>query len=168
MLARLPQLHVRPIDRADRALLADAFERMSERSRYQRFLHPKPRLTEEELDFFTDIDHRAHEAVAAVDPRDGSLVGVARYATLGGDATTADLAFFVVDDWHGRGIATMLVRALLDRAEANGITSFIALTLSENAAARALLKRTGFRKVDSSHGVVEMRLELGAPLRLAA
>jgi RimJ/RimL family protein N-acetyltransferase len=161
-------LRIRPVTPGDRGRLADMFERLSRDSRYQRFLHPKHRLSDEELDFFTDVDHLYHEALAAVDPTDGSFVGVARYATIGGGTETADVAFEVVDEWQGRGIGTMLVRRLLERAAENGVTDFIALTLSENAPARALLKRMGFRTVDSSHGIVEMRREDCAGLELVA
>ena len=167
MQATSTLLRIRPVTREDRARLADMFERMSRASRYQRFLHPKPRLSDEELTFFTDVDHVRHEALAAVDPRDGSFVGVARYAMLG-DGSAADLAFEVVDDWQGLGVGTMLVRRLLARAEQNGIRDFIALTLSENAAARALLKRMGFRTVSSSHGITELRREECAAIELAA
>ena len=43
------------------------------------FLLPKCELTPRELTFVTDIDHLNHEAIAAVDQRDNSMVGVARY-----------------------------------------------------------------------------------------
>jgi RimJ/RimL family protein N-acetyltransferase len=170
MQAHPPHLVLTPVTRFDRERLADLFERLSPQSRYQRFLHPKPRLTEAELDYFTDIDHRMHDALAAVDPRDGSFVGVARYATLDDAGTEADLAFAVADEWHGQGVGTMLVGALLPRAEANGVERCIALTLSENTAARRLLANFGFRRVGSTHGVAELRLELqhATSLRLAA
>ena len=102
-----------PVTRFDRERLAGAFERMSRQSRYQRFLHPKPTLSDAELTYFTDIDHRTHDAIAAVDPVDGSFVGVARYAVLDERVMSADLAFFVVDDWQGHGVATTLLRTLL-------------------------------------------------------
>ena len=81
---------------------------------------------------------------------------------------SADLAFVVVDEWQGRGVATTLMRALLPRAEANGINGLIALTLHDNAPARALLRNLGFRKVGSSHGVAELTLSLHSPIALAA
>ena len=168
MQATRPLLKIRPVNPGDRARVAEMYSRMSRASRYQRFLHPKPSIGDEELEFFTDIDHASHEALAAIDPRDGSFVGVARYARLSAGDGTADLAFEVVDEWQGRGIGTMLLRELLARAAANGMTDFIALTLHDNAPARALLKRAGFRVVEASHGVVELRRGAGAPLSLAA
>jgi ribosomal protein S18 acetylase RimI-like enzyme len=142
-VARAP--YIRAITAEDSARLADAFAGLSDRSRYQRFLSPKPRLSSAELRYLTDIDHRTHEALVAVDPSDGSLVGVARYA---GDA------------WQGRGIGTRLLRELVARAEANGISDLSATTLHDNPAARALLRRVGFRTRSISGGLVELGLEL--------
>lgn len=157
-----------PVTRFDRERLEVAFGRLSRESRYQRFLHPKPAITDAELEYFTDIDHRTHDALAAVDPSDGSFVGVARYAMLDERTLSADLGFFVVDEWHGRGVGTLLLRSLLPRAEANGIRSLVALTLHDNAPATALLRGAGFRSVDTSYGVTEMRLALHSPVAAAA
>jgi RimJ/RimL family protein N-acetyltransferase len=157
-----------PVTRFDRERLADLFERMSPESRYRRFLQPKRRLSDEELDDLTDIDHRTHDALAAVDPADSAFVGVASYAAVDDAATVADVALAVADDWQGRGVATLLLEALLAHAAGNGVRGLIALTLSDNAPARALLRRFGFHKVGSSHGVTELRLVLGATAELAA
>jgi RimJ/RimL family protein N-acetyltransferase len=151
-------LEVRPITPADRELLADAFLRMSERSRHDRFLGPKPRLSAAELRYLTEIDHRTHEALAAVDPSDGAIVGVARYATPPGERDTADLALFVVDPWQGQGIGTMLARRLLGLATQNGIARLTATTFADNARARAVLRRLGFRTTWIGAGVVELEL----------
>jgi RimJ/RimL family protein N-acetyltransferase len=168
MEANRTDLIIRPVTRGDRARIAAAFARLSRESRYQRFLHPKPRLSDEELDYFANVDGETHDALAAVDPRDGSFVGVARYAVLDDRVMSADLAFSVVDEWQGRGVATMLLGELLPRAAANGIERFVALTLHDNVPARALLRRYGFRKVDTSHGVAELHLAVHEPLSIAA
>jgi RimJ/RimL family protein N-acetyltransferase len=152
-VARAP--YIRAITAEDSARLADAFAGLSDRSRYQRFLSPKPRLSSAELRYLTDIDHRTHEALVAVDPSDGSLVGVARYA---GDP--ADVAIVIADAWQGRGIGTRLLRELVARAEANGISDLSATTLHDNPAARALLRRVGFRTRSISGGLVELGLDL--------
>jgi hypothetical protein len=53
-------------------------------------------LTSRELAFLTDIDHVAHGALAAVDQRDGSIVGVARYVGEADQPGVADVAVEVV------------------------------------------------------------------------
>ena len=74
-LADGARLRVRPIVPADREPLADAFDRLSDRSRHQRFLAPKPRLSARELDYLTDVDHVTHEALVAIDETTGQIVG---------------------------------------------------------------------------------------------
>jgi RimJ/RimL family protein N-acetyltransferase len=151
-------LEVRPITAADRDRLAAAFERLSERSRHNRFLGPKPRLSASELTYLTDVDHRSHEALAAIDPSDGALVGVARYATAHGESGTADMALFVIDLWQGQGIGTMLARRLLARAAENGIACLTATTFAHNGPARAVLRRLGFRTTWFGDDVIELAL----------
>src|SRR5690349_3288667 len=104
------RLRVRPVTVADRDRLVEGFERLSAESRYRRFLGPKPRLSGAELTYLTDIDHRTHAAFAAVDERDGSFLGISRYAVAPGEPepTTADISVVVLDEWQGRGIGTLL------------------------------------------------------------
>jgi RimJ/RimL family protein N-acetyltransferase len=147
---------IRPLTRADRGRLAAAFGRMSERSRWLRFLGPKPKLSGEELSYLTDIDHVTHEALAAIDPDDGAIVGVARYAPARDAPGTADLALFVVDAWQGQGIGTTLGHRLLRRADENGITRLTATTFADNRAARSLLRKLGFTTVGIGAGVVDL------------
>jgi RimJ/RimL family protein N-acetyltransferase len=149
-----------PVTRFDRELLADLFARMSRASRYARWLTPKPQITDAELRFLTDIDHRTHEALAAVDPRDGTWIGAARYVTGPAQDAWPDVAFEVADAWQGRGVGTLLLDRLLARAQDNGVRGVAALTLADNAPARALLRRFGFRVVGSSHGALELRRAL--------
>jgi ribosomal protein S18 acetylase RimI-like enzyme len=159
-LADGARLRVRPIDPADRAPLADAFQRLSDQSRSHSFLGPKPRLSERELDYLTDGDHVSHEALVAIDETTGQIVGVGRYATGHGGGTVAELALAVADAWQRRGIGQALAARLVERARANGITALTGSTLSGNRAARALLDRLGFRVSSVSSGVLEAELAL--------
>jgi ribosomal protein S18 acetylase RimI-like enzyme len=169
-LADGTRLRVRPIDPADRAPLADAFARLSDQSRHHRFLGPKPRLSERELDYLTDVDHVTHEALVAIDETTGQIVGVGRYATGHGGGAVADLALAVADAWQRRGIGHALAARLVERARANGISALTGSTLLGNTAARALLDRLGFRVSSASSGVLEVELPLArvAPPRYRA
>jgi RimJ/RimL family protein N-acetyltransferase len=156
-----PGLTVRPLRAGDKAELLDLFERLSPRSRLRRFLAPKPALSRRELAYFTEIDHRRHEALVAVGP-DGDFVGVARYACGFGETTVAEVAFAVADAWQGRGVATALAAMLVERARANGIERLEAQTLPENRAARKLLARAGFEVRCIADGLLELSLDLTA------
>jgi RimJ/RimL family protein N-acetyltransferase len=154
---------IRPLTRADRDRLAAAFGRMSERSRLRRFLGPKPKLSAAELTYLTDIDHVRHDALAAIDPDDGAIVGVARYAEEREAPGTADIGFFVVDAWQGQGIGTTLGMLLMARADANGMARLTATTFADNRAARAVLRKLGFATVGIGGGFVELERVRSAP-----
>jgi RimJ/RimL family protein N-acetyltransferase len=159
-LADGARLRVRPIVPADREPLADAFDRLSDRSRHQRFLAPKRRLSMRELDYLTDIDHITHEALVAIDETTGEIVGIGRYATGSGGGVAADMALVVVDAWQRRGIGHGLAVRLVERACANGIERLIGTALADNVRVRALLERIGFRVAAVSNGVVEVALDV--------
>jgi RimJ/RimL family protein N-acetyltransferase len=149
---------VRAIAPHDAAALRDAFLRLSPAARYARFLTPKRDLPADELRTLTDLDHRTHEALVALAPDDGRIVGVARYAAAG--AGVADFAVAVEEAQHGRGIATLLGWRLLAAAAGNGVELLTATTLTRNLAARALLGKLGFREQGLDHGVVDLALRL--------
>jgi acetyltransferase len=153
-------LEIRPLAAADRDRLADAFAGLSERTRYERFLGPKPRLSEAELRFLCDVDHRRHEALAAIDPSDGRIVGVARYVTWPDRPGTADVAFVVADAWQGQGIGTLLMCRLLAVAPRNGVRRLTATTFAANRPARALLRTFRFCARWTGADIVELDLAL--------
>jgi RimJ/RimL family protein N-acetyltransferase len=160
VLADGKRLLLRPLSTRDRAGLATLFARLSPESRYRRFLSPKHKLTPRELTYLTDIDRLHHEGFAAVDQRDGSIVGVARYVHVADRAGVAEVAVEVADELQGLGIGTALARRVVQRARANGFALLTATALWENRPARALLRRLGFHARGSDGGVIELELEL--------
>ena len=154
------RVRVRALEPADRDALARAFERLSERSRTQRFLGPKRQLSDRDLTRLSNIDHVTHEALVAIDPADGSIIGVARYCKWPGRDGVAELAGEVIDDWQGRGIGGELLARIIERARANEIHKLTASAFSDNATALALLRRTGFTTTRRGYGVSELQLEL--------
>jgi RimJ/RimL family protein N-acetyltransferase len=155
------RLTVRPIRADDKEGLARLFGRLSPQSRRRRFLIAKPALSRRELAYFTEVDHRRHEALVAV-AADREIVGVARYACERGQASVADVAFVVADEWHDRGVGSSLARRLVDRARGNGIVRLQATTLAENTPARRLLHRLGFTVSGVEGAALDLRLELTA------
>jgi len=134
-------IRIRPIEPDDRAELAAGFERLSPESRFRRFLSPIVRLSEHDLDHFTQVDHYDHEALVALDAETDEGVAVARYVRTGPDR--AEPAVAVVDDWQGRGVGSALLDALADRAYECGIRCFEATVLATNSQALALLQGLG-------------------------
>ena len=153
---------VRPIEAGDRAALARAFERLSEQSRYQRFLTSISELSASELRYLSEVDHHDHEALVAFDPRTGDGVGVARFVRLE-DGTSAEAAVTVVDDWQGRGLGTLLTQLLAERARQEGIKRFLALLLAPNEQVPDVLAALGpVHVISRDAGTVQVEVEVPA------
>ena len=111
-LADGAELTIRPVQPADKRLLADAFTRLSDESRYRRFFSPVHELDAEQLAYLTELDHHDHEALLALDARDGACVGVARFVRVA--PAVAEPAVVVADQWQHRGLGTALLERLAD------------------------------------------------------
>ena len=154
------KVNVRPIEPDDKGRIKDAFDRMSAESRYRRFFSPINRLTDDQLAYFTDVDHTDHEALIALD-EDDQLVGVARYVRLEEREDAAEVAVTVADDWQGRGMATALLHELVPRAREAGIERFTASALEENRTVIDVLQGVGAStRSHPEPGVVGLEIEL--------
>ena len=123
---------VRAICPDDAPGLAEAYEQLSETSRYRRFFAAKPHLSEQSLAYFTNVDHHDHEALIAVAPGSGQLVGVTRFIRDPRQPDQAEVAVTVIDSWQRRGLGTVLLRELAQRAAEEGIRHFTAEILADN------------------------------------
>ncbi len=162
VLADGTSLTIRPVQAgaADRERFRGLFARLSEESRYSRYLTPKPHLSAAEIAYLTDVDHVHHEALAAVDDRDQSFVAVARYVRETDRPRVADIAIEVADELQNMGIGTRLASHAVMVARANGFGLLSATALRENVPARALLRRLQFRPHRSGGREIEFLLEL--------
>jgi GNAT superfamily N-acetyltransferase len=142
---------IRPIEADDKEALLAGFLRLSDESRYKRFLTPMETLTPSQLRYLTEIDHHHHEALIAFDLGTRDVVGVGRYVREG-DSDRAEAAVTVADDWQGKGLGTALTRVLGGRAVEEGITCFTALLLSQNKEMVGLLSGVGDLEVTAHQG----------------
>ena len=108
-----------------------------------RFLAAKPELSPAELRYLTDVDHRDHEALGALNQADGRGLGIARYVRDAEDPQAAEIAVTVADDWQDRGLGAELLSQLSGRARCEGIRRFTALVSPDNAAMAGLLRNAG-------------------------
>lgn len=158
------KLLMRPIQPTDKAALESGFNRLSDESRYRRFFAPLNRLSPMDLRYLTEVDHHDHEAIIAFEPGTGETVAVARFVRSPNPAV-AEVAVTVVDDWHGRGVATAILEALVERAREEGITHFLAVILEENEAAIELFEHLAANEPEPErkHGNLELLIELPDP-----
>ena len=153
-------IRIEPLRRGDRSTVTGLFARLSPESRLRRFLSPKSSLSDREVTFLADVGRLERAAMRAVDVRDGSVLGIARYAEHQGHPGVADTAVAVADEVQRRGIGTALMLRLIACARANGVHQLTATTLWENRPARALMRTTGFQARGSSGAEIELALEL--------
>jgi len=160
-LADGARIAIRPIEPEDREELLAGFERLSPESRYRRFFGPMKELSARDLDRLTRVDHHDHEALVALDPATGRGVAVARYVRTAPEE--AEPAVVVADDWQRRGVASALLERLAARARDEGIATFRAPVLAQNASAIALLKRLGEVETTRMGREVELAIDLMPP-----
>jgi GNAT superfamily N-acetyltransferase len=128
----------------DAPMLEEGFLQLSEESRRLRFLTAKPSLSQAELRYLTEVDGHDHEALGAIDPLSGHGVAIARFVRDPEDATRAEAAITVADEWQRRGVGKLLLARLSDRARREGITHFTALVSGDNRGMQALITRLGY------------------------
>ena len=168
---------IRPVVPADRALLQAGFARLSERSRFFRFMRPIERLSETELDVLTDLADPRQRAIGALglissgdtgEPEQ-EPAGVARYVRLPDRPDMAEVAVVVVDSYQGQGLGGLLLGALAKWAAAEGVVAFTAITHSENRAMLGLFLSVGARIVGASGAERELEIPIYAdPARYPA
>ncbi len=134
-----PAVAIRPALPADLAALGDFFAELSVQSRYLRFfapVTPGPALLRRLAGTAGTLD-----AVIAV--ADGVIIGhamAADRAASRGDRMT-DIGVVVADAWQGGGIGSALVRALVVRAQARGVTAVAMDVLPGNHQVLAMIAR---------------------------
>ena len=155
------RVEIRPLGPDDKAGLSAGFERLSELSRYRRFLSPTSRLSSRQLAYLTEVDHHDHEALVAIEPSGRHGLAIARYVRSGENPREAEAAVAVADDWQRRGLGTILLRHLALRARDEGIVCFRGLVLSENEAVRHLLETLGkVEERQADEDTIEVALQI--------
>ena len=158
---------VRPIRPDDAERIIAFHERQSPESIYFRFFSPRPRLSERDIERFTHVDYV--DRMAFVGLIGDELVGVARYDRHRA-RSDAEVAFFVDDAHHGRGMATVLLEYLAAAAREAGISGFTASVLPQNRKMQGVFTQAGFTsKSHFEDGVIEVELGIEpTPEALAA
>lgn len=138
---------VRPMRAADAALERDFVERLSNESRYERFMVTLRELPQSKLEYLTAVDQVRHVALVATTDRGGqeTMVGVVRYFV---DATGAGCEFAIAldDQWKGSGLAGLLMRELIDVARGRGLATMEGSVLAINGRMLKFTRQLGFRQ----------------------
>lgn len=153
----------------DTALLRRGFERLSDESRYTRFLVAKPRITDDELRYLCEVDHWHHFALGAVREEGNGHgepigLGIARFIRLPdreGEPVTAEAAIAVADEAHGLGLGKLLFLRLVAAAAERGIERFRCEVLASNASMKTLITKIApTHSVEVASGVMSIDFTL--------
>ena len=136
---------LRPIRPEDAGLERRFFERLSERSRYQRFMLYMRELSPQMLARFTQLDYDRELALVAipVEAGDGEFVAVGRY-TPTPDGRTAEFALVTADAWQGKALGRALLERLVRAAREAGYEALYGHILGANREMLDLAARLGF------------------------
>jgi len=156
-------VRVRQVRPADAHRLARAYANLGEQSRYRRFFTLMPELSAGTLSWASEVDHEDHEALVATPLLSPEIVGECRFVRSDDQPDTADLAVSVVDAWQGRGLGSVLLARLSERALELGVKRFTADVLAENRTMLALLPDLGRSEIERDGSVVSVRIEIAEP-----
>lgn len=135
---------VRALRPDDRERVARAVRGLERQSIYYRLFSYRNELTEAGLDRIMRFDpEREVVLLVTIGEGDGeTVVGSGRYVSSA--PGTAEVAFVVEEDYHGRGIASRLLCHLAIVARANGIATFEADVLADNKPMQHVFARSGW------------------------
>ncbi|HET6524753.1 GNAT family N-acetyltransferase [Sphingopyxis sp.] len=157
---------LRTITPDDAPLIRDGIAKLSAESRYLRFFSPAPALPDAVVQKLADVDGHDHIAWGAIctecpgRPPIGAVHAV-RYRH---DGPVGEFSIAVLDEFQGRGLARMMTAALLVHCHAEGLGVLDVHMLSENAAARRLVKSLGAAWAGETAGVADYKLDVAAAI----
>ena len=134
---------IRALKPDDRDGLIAAVQRSSAQSLYRRFFGLKRHFSDQEISFFLNIDFVDHVALVAVIEEAGQpvIIGGARYIMQ--EAGKAEIAFAVVDQYRGEGLAPRSMCHLAGIARAAGLKELTAEVLPDNKSMLKVFEKSG-------------------------
>jgi GNAT superfamily N-acetyltransferase len=156
---------IRALEPTDGPALNAAYERLSDESKYKRFMAAKPHLSRRDVAYLTRIDGDCHVAlVATLSGEHDQIIGVARFVRLPDDPETAEFAIVIGDPYQGDGLGSALMSRLAQAATDHGIRRLRGTMLAENVGAHKLTRRlAGELAHERRFGSVdELEIELAA------
>jgi RimJ/RimL family protein N-acetyltransferase len=158
---------IRPIQADDIDRLRTSHDRLSQESRYRRFMSAKPHLSVADAHYLVDIDGRDHYALVAIaaEPEGEAIAGVARFVRLPADVRKAEFAIVIGDAWQGQGLGVELLGRLADAAVTRGVERFQGTILADNLAILRLAQRVADGPVERRRLGNTLEIEFDLPTR---
>ena len=159
------QVRLRAIRPDDKCLIVKAFNELEPESIYSRFFQRKTSLSEQELQKATELDFDNDVGLVVTIGEEGAetIIGSGRYAAYNtpDGIRCAEVAFTVEEDYHGQGMATILIQHLTAIARQKGIAQFTAEVLAQNISMLQVFRHSGLPvRQENEQGVVHVTMPL--------
>lgn len=160
---------LRPMRPEDAALEKEFIAGLSPETMRLRFLSALRALTPEMLARFTQVDYDREMAFVALVEAAGREreIGVCRYATLP-DGQTCEYAIVIADEWQGKGLGPIMMRRLIEVAQARALKSMVGFVLASNKPMLHLCTRLGFVAAPDGDDPTVRRVTLALPAKASA
>jgi ribosomal protein S18 acetylase RimI-like enzyme len=157
---------LRTIRPSDEARIREGISEMSDRSRYLRFFSAFREPPESIVKQLSAVDGHDHIGWGAIllDGDECPPIAAAHAIRNGADEDEGELAIAVLDDYHGLGLARMLMAAVMSDCLDEGLRYLTMQVLPENRPAIALLTALGAEKQSRLEPVEHYRLDVAATL----
>lgn len=137
--------HLRAMRAEDEAELLQAFDRMSDDARYMRFMRVVREPNLERLrTMLGSLPQSGIALVATVPAADGVDIVGSAIAVIENEPGSCEFAINVDSRFGGSGLATMLMRKLIEAAGNRGLKVMEGFVLTENQSMLRLARRVGF------------------------
>jgi acyl-CoA hydrolase/GNAT superfamily N-acetyltransferase len=154
------RIFFRPIKISDEPLLQNFIYSLSDDSLYRRFISARKDFHHERLQGFVIIDYTKEMAIVATigNEENQEIAAVGRYF-IDESRHSAEAAFAVRDEYHGKGIGTELLAYLTYLAKRQGLLGFTAEVLADNKPMLHVFEKGGFDIVKHTiAGICEMTM----------
>lgn len=138
-------VELRAMGPSDEDELLQAFERMPAEARYMRFMRVVRDVNLDRLrQVLSSMPDSGFGIVATVAAADGMDIVGSTILIVGKDPATCEFAISVATPFAGSGLASMLLKALIEVARARGIGEMEGFVLAGNDAMLRLARKLGF------------------------
>ncbi|MDR3530999.1 MAG: GNAT family N-acetyltransferase [Rhodopila sp.] len=156
------RMTIRPIRPEDAEAHGAFFSRLSPQDVRYRFFSAIRELSPEQLARLTQVDYDREMAFIAVREATGETVGVSRLAC-DPDGRSGEFAVIVQADMKGRGLASHLMRRLIEWARLQGLKEVVGQILADNQPMLSFIRHLGFtiHRMPDDPEVMEAKFPLG-------
>jgi acyl-CoA hydrolase/GNAT superfamily N-acetyltransferase len=158
---------IRPAQPGDERMVRTFLYGLSDRSAFHRFHSDVRRMDESAVRQFVNVDYRDTMSLIAVlgdNAESVRMLAMGQYLRVA-QRDAAEFAFVTADEYQGRGLATWMLRALIDHARANGYRRFVGDVLVGNPSMIRVLEKAGVpmkRSFEDGVHLIELQLSPAA------